>query len=219
MRFAAGRAQVLRTCIELANQGYLAGTGGNVALRVDGEHFAVTPSAIDYYAMTDADICIVRLSDHGQVEGRAKASVEAGLHAAIFRSRPDCLASVHTHQPVASAYTLLGRPLDVREDPRRRLLGSRVPCVGYAPSGTPRLARRVARAFSPEAHACMMRNHGAVCVGGALAEATSRVAALEAECASFFLERAAARSPQDEPRVQALVADTLRAALAADPTS
>ena len=218
MRFAAGRAQVLRTCIELANQGYLAGTGGNVALRVDREHFAVTPSALDYYAMTDADICVVRLSDGAQIEGHAKASVEAGLHAAILRARPDCLASVHTHQPVASAYTLLGRPLDVREEGRRGLLGARVPCVGYAPSGTPRLARRVARAFSPEAHVCMMRNHGAVCVGSTLAEATSRVAALEAECASFFLRRATTRSPRDQG-AEALVTDTLRAALAADPTT
>lgn len=216
MRFAAGRAQVLRTCIELANRGYLAGTGGNVALRVDREHFAVTPSAVDYYAMTDADICVVRLSDGGQVEGDAKASVEAGLHAAIFRARPHCLASVHTHQPVASAYTLLGGQLEVLEERRRRLLGSRVPSVGYAPSGTPRLARRVARAFSPDVHACMMRNHGAVCVGRDLAEARDRVAALESECASFFLRRAAARSFRDAASVEAVVTDTLKSALHAE---
>ena len=48
MNFEAAREQVVHTCIELADRGYLAGTGGNVAIRVDAEHFAVTPSALDY---------------------------------------------------------------------------------------------------------------------------------------------------------------------------
>ncbi len=50
MKFQATRELVVKTCIELADGGYLAATGGNVALRVDQDHFAVTPSAIDYYA-------------------------------------------------------------------------------------------------------------------------------------------------------------------------
>ena len=32
MKFEATRENVVRTCIELADKGYLAGTGGNVAL-------------------------------------------------------------------------------------------------------------------------------------------------------------------------------------------
>ena len=218
MRFEAGRAHVLRTCIELADRGYLAGTGGNVALLVDREHFAVTPSATGYYEMTAGDVCIVRLQDGAQVAGEKTASVEAGLHASVLRARPDCAASIHTHQPIASAYTLLGIPLEIRSEAHRRLLGPQIECVGYAPSGTSRLARRVAQALDPDVHACLMRNHGAVCIGRDSIEAMSRVEALESACAAFFLDRAISNPTGLEASVAALVTSTLRSALAADPT-
>ena len=74
MKFEETREAVVRTCIALADQGYLAGTGGNVALRADADHFAVTPSATDYYAMSAADVCVVRLSDVEQVDGERTAA-------------------------------------------------------------------------------------------------------------------------------------------------
>ena len=210
MKFQATRELVVRTCIELADRGYLAATGGNVALLADQEHFAITPSATDYYAMSAADVCVVRLSDQKQVEGERQASVEAGLHAKILSARPDCGACIHTHQPIASAYTLLAKPLEVRDRARKALLGRSIPCVGYAPSGTALLARRVARAARPDTHAYLMRNHGAVCIGKDVTEAMTRVAALESECASFFLMRTTARSGELDQSVRALVIQTLR---------
>jgi len=209
MKFEATRELVVRTCIELADGGYLAATGGNVALRVDEDHFAVTPSATDYYAMSAADVCVMRLSNAEQVEGARQASVEAGLHAGVLLARPDCGASIHTHQPVASAYTLLAKPLEVRDRGRQALLGRNIPCVGYAPSGTALLARRVARSVKPRTHAYLMRNHGAVCVGKDVTEAMTRIGALESECASFFLSRTAAQPSKLDGSVRALVIQTL----------
>lgn len=210
MKFQATRDLVVRTCIELADRGFLAGTGGNVALRADRDHFAVTPSATDYYVMRAADVCVVRLSDQEQVEGEREASVEAGLHAGVLSARPECGASVHTHQPVASAYTLLAKPLDVQQSAHQVLLGRRVPCVGYAPSGTGLLAMRVARAVRPDTHAYLMRNHGVVCVGKDAKEAMTRVAALESECAAFFLARTADDSRKLDGSVRALVIKALQ---------
>ena len=179
----------MKTCVELADLGYLAGTGGNVALRADDEHIAVTPSATDYYAIEAADICVLRVVDMQQVDGERDASVESEMHATVLRARPDCRASVHTHQPIASAYTLLGAPLDVPNEEYQAWLGTRVPCIGYAPSGTRRLARKVAGAMTRTTHACLMRNHGALCVGRDPTEAIARVGALESACAGYFLER------------------------------
>ncbi|MBW2551520.1 MAG: class II aldolase/adducin family protein [Deltaproteobacteria bacterium] len=209
MRFQATREDVLATCLALAERGYLAGTGGNVALRADDNHFAVTPSATDYYSMAAADICIVRLSDGKQVEGESSASVESGLHAGVLLARPECGASVHTHQPIASAHTLLGRPLEVHDEVHCALLGRTIPCVGYAPSGTEKLATRVARTIKPDTHAYLMRNHGVVCVGIDADEAMRRVAALESECAAFFLTRVVDNSMKLDAAVHALVIDTL----------
>lgn len=132
---------------------------------------------------------MIRLSDRVQIEGEMTASVEAGLHANVLTARPDCDASVHTHQPIASAYTLLAIPLEVSNKKYADLLGRQVPCVSYAPSGTSWLAKRVGKAFEDQSHACLMRNHGVVCVGKNERQATERVAALEAACAAFFQQR------------------------------
>lgn len=186
MKFQQARERVIETCITLADKGYLAGTGGNVALRTDANHFLITPSAVDYYAMEAKDICVMRLADRAQVEGEMSASVEAGLHARVLIARPDCGASIHTHQPIASAYTLLANPLELQDAKVADLLGSQIPCVSYAPSGTRWLAKRVGQAFEGQSNACLMRNHGVVCVGKNEQQAIERVAALEAACATFF---------------------------------
>jgi len=187
--FLQERENVLTACRTLADRGFLAGTGGNVALRVDDEHFCVTPSATDYYRMTATDICVLKLSDQSVVSGLLKPSVECGLHARVLQARADCMASVHTHQPIASAYTLLAQPLINQSDPFQSLLGQTVPCAGYAPSGTLWLARRVAQEVRPDVHAYLMRNHGVVCVGTTMDEAIERVVALEQACDAWFEEQ------------------------------
>ncbi len=209
--FAAVRERVLETCRTLADQGFLAGTGGNVAVRADSEHFCVTPSGTDYYSMEPNDICVLRLADQRQIAGDHKPSVESGLHALVLKARPDCVASIHTHQPVASAYTLLARPLTVVRDTHRRLLGGTVPCAGYAPSGTSWLAGSVAHQVRPDIHAYLMRNHGVVCVGESMERAMERVVALEQACADFFERQLSER----EKQLSADLLNAVRPALAA----
>ena len=63
------RESVVALCRDLVARGFLAATGGNVALRVDAERFAVTPSAMDYSVMTAADVCVLDLADLKRVDG------------------------------------------------------------------------------------------------------------------------------------------------------
>ena len=186
MNFDQARREVIATCLDLADKGYLAGTGGNVAYRFDDEHFAVTPSATDYYAMGPEDICVLRLDDLVRVAGDRQPSVEHRLHAHLLRARRDCRASIHTHQPIASAYTLLGRALEIRHPRHQGLLGEEAALVGYAPSGTSWLAWKLRKALRPGINAYLMRNHGVVCCGPTLGETVARVEALELACTTFF---------------------------------
>jgi L-fuculose-phosphate aldolase len=191
------REQVVHLCLDLAERGFLAGTGGNVALRIDAEHFAVTPSATDYQAMRPSDVSVMRLSDLRQIQGDKPPSVESSLHARVLRTRRDCDASVHTHQPVASACALLGVPLVVDDASQRAVLGPRVEVVDYAPSGTGWLASKLAHALRPEVNAYLMRNHGVLCCGRDAAAATRAVAALEQLAAAHLRQRIAARAAAD----------------------
>lgn len=193
------RETVVKLARDLAAQGFFAATGGNLALRVDEAHFAVTPSALDYLAMTSADVCVVRLADLKTVAGDRAPSVESGLHARVLRRRRDCACSIHTHQPAASACAVIGEPVDVTEPQARAILGARIPVVGYAPSGTGWLAARLGAALRPDADAYLLRNHGALCCGAAPAGAMARVRALERFCLAHLAERIGAR-PADAGR-------------------
>lgn len=186
MSFDQARREVVSTCLTLADKGYLAGTGGNVACRIDDEHFAITPSATDYYAMRPDEVCVLRLDNLVRVAGDRQPSVEHRLHAHVLRARRDCRASIHTHQPIASAYTLLGCALEVVDPRNRAILGPKVAFVRYAPSGTTWLASKLGKTLRPEINAYLMRNHGVVCCGPTLGETVTRVEALEAACANFF---------------------------------
>jgi L-fuculose-phosphate aldolase len=186
MTFDQARLKVVSICLLLADKGYLAGTGGNVACRIDDEHFAITPSATDYYAMGPEDICVLRLDNLTVIAGNRRPSVEHRLHAHVLRARRDCDASIHTHQPIASAYTLVGRDLEILDPCHRAILGPKAARVSYAPSGTNWLASRLGKALQPDINAYLMRNHGVVCCGPTLDETVTRVEALEAACITFF---------------------------------
>jgi L-fuculose-phosphate aldolase len=75
MRAEISRQRVVDLCRELAQRGYFAATGGNIALRIDAELLAVTPSATDYYTMRADDVSVLRMSDLRQVEGACPPSV------------------------------------------------------------------------------------------------------------------------------------------------
>lgn len=195
------RQTVVDLCIELSHRGHFSGTGGNIALRIDAAHIAVTPSATDYLTMTAADVCVLRLADLKQVEGERAPSVESGLHARVLRARPDVQASIHTHQPVASACALLGQALEVPPGPLQQSLGHRIPVVGYAPSGSGWLSSRLARALRPDTNAYLMFNHGVLCCGASTATALQAVEDLEALSRALLLQAIAARSER-EPFMQ-----------------
>lgn len=214
MKFESMRQRVVEMSVLLADRGYFAATGGNLALRVDADHIVVTPSAVDYYQMGPQDICVLRLADLAKVDGDRKPSVETGMHARVLRRRGDCLASIHTHQPVASALSLLGQPLAV-PPPLQDLLGSHVLMAGYAPSGTGWLSGKLQAVLRADVNAYLLRTHGAICCGSSAERALQAIAALETLAVAHLRERIAARASPNVPGRAAL--QTLLATLDAQP--
>jgi L-fuculose-phosphate aldolase len=195
MSFAAARRSVLDACLALADRGYLAGVGGNVALRVDRWHFVVTPSGSDYYALVPEDLPVLTLAELEVVDGGRAPSVESALHARVFFERADVLASVHTHQPIASAVALFRRSIPVTDWVSASELGPRLEAVAYAPSGTGLLVNALEKRLSPELNAYLLGNHGLLCVGPTLEATIARVALVEQVAARFLEQALAARSP------------------------
>lgn len=185
-QFIAQKQQVIDACLTLSEAGYLAGTGGNLALRLNDELFAVTPSGADYFALSADDICVLRLSNLEQLEGNLKPSVESGMHATMLRFKTTMQASVHTHQPMASAIALLNIDLPLVASDAQRALGSRAAIVPYGPSGTGFLVRNLKKCLHADVHAYLLKNHGVICAAHTMSEAISNVMRIEAAAAQFL---------------------------------
>lgn len=184
--FKEAREMLVDTCRLLSARGYLAGVGGNVAYRVSEEAFLITPSATDYSEMDWQDICVLDLATRTRLDGRLAPSVESGLHAALLRARPELRASIHTHQPVASATALLAEPIPCIGEEERILLGTEVPVAPYAPSGTRMLVRSLARTLRPRSNAYLLRSHGVIAAAMTM-DAAIRAVELVEEAASRHL--------------------------------
>jgi L-fuculose-phosphate aldolase len=212
MKHAAYRRTVLELSLELSRRGYFAATGGNIAVRIDAQMMAVTPSATDYLTMSAADVCVLRIADLQQVDGERTPTVESSLHARVLQARPDVHASIHTHQPTASACALLGRELPVPPE-LQRSLGTRIPVAGYAPSGSAWLSAKVARLLRPDINAYLMLNHGVLCCGTDAQAGMQVVEDLETLACTHLRAQIAARAARDPSlsHALALVAEALLA--------
>jgi len=109
-------------------------------------------------------------------------TVEAPMHLAIYRARPDVHAIVHSHAIWSSAFAVTGKsiPLILAEQSLR--LGGEVLCAAYGRVGSEELARSIVAALGQHKMAALMQNHGAVALGPDLEEAF---------IASDFLEKGA----------------------------
>ncbi|MEW1957009.1 class II aldolase/adducin family protein [Kineococcus sp. NPDC059986] len=171
------RQQVADTCKALARDGLVVGTAGNVSVRV-GDLVAISPSGLDYAAMTGADVGVHRM-DGEPVDAPLKPSSELPLHLAVYASSAHT-AVVHTHAPASTALSTL-----VDEVPASHyytaLFGGGIRVAPYATFGSDDLATGVAAALRDRT-AALMGNHGAVVVGDDLTKVLGLVAYLEYVC-------------------------------------
>ncbi|BEL03041.1 hypothetical protein Q0Z83_012320 [Actinoplanes sichuanensis] len=176
----------------MLDRGYLKATEGNVSVRIPGhELYAVTPSNYDYDRMRVEDICIVDFNGKHVPDpdgaGGLVPSIECGMHANVYRERPDVNAIVHTHQPYASALAFLRKPIPALTDEQVRFLGKEVAIIDYAPSGTGFLAKNVQKKVASGDNAFIIANHGVVALGTDPDRAVFNMALLEKVSIAYLM--------------------------------
>jgi glutamate-1-semialdehyde 2,1-aminomutase len=178
---------IWETARHLAEERYLVGTGGNVSVLVEGEQLiAITPSSMDYLKMKEADICIVDF-DRNLVEGEFRPSIEAGMHLAVYKNRPDVNAVIHTHQIFPSLYTLINEPIPPLFDEQVGNLGNTVAVVPYGLSGSEDLLRNITAAVASQCNAYFLQNHGALLLGRSMEKAVTNVKLLDKVAQAYYL--------------------------------
>lgn len=184
--YDAVKQQLVKTAQMLTHKGYLMATGGNLSIRIPGKPaFAITPSDYDYLIMLPGDVCIL---DFGlnMLEGSLKPSVESAMHGAIYQTRQDVNAIVHTHQVYASTLALIHAAIPALFDEQVRFLGRSVEVIPYAPSGTGMLKKTISRHIRDHNNAYILQNHGALCFGTDVERAAHNVEILE-KCSLTYL--------------------------------
>ena len=209
-----GRYQkmIWETSRRLAEERYLVGTGGNVSARVEGEELiAITPSSMDYLAMQESDVCVVDFNRQ-PVAGERRPSIEAGMHLAVYKNRPDVSAVIHTHQVYPSLFALIGEPIPPLFDEQVVNLGDSVAVVPYGLSGSDDLLRNIAAAVVSQCNAFFLQNHGALLLGRSMEKAVINVKLLDKVAQAYSLALSTHKSVQLLPdNVSALLFALLKA--------
>ena len=161
---------VIDAGLRLVKEGLIVGTSGNISIRLDNDHMAITPSGLPYHTINEEDIVVVNINDLSY-DNRNKPSEEKMIHADIYVQNPAANAVVHTHQTSASIIASTRRKLPVGKSEWIDILGDKtIPCAAYGLPGTGKLKKSVLKAIKGR-NACFFANHGAICVGADIEEA------------------------------------------------
>ncbi len=163
------RRDVLAAAKTMDARGLVEGTAGNVSGRVDDGTVVLTPAALPYPDMEEADLVVVAL-DGTVVHGRCEPTSEKSVHLATLTAYPEVGAVVHCHATYASMYAAARRPIPAAIDEFVVYIGGDVPVGAYHPSGGEALAAEVA-AHLADRSAMLMANHGLVTIGRSVHDA------------------------------------------------
>lgn len=183
---------IAAACRRLHARGLIAGAEGNVSVRLADGSILVSASGIDKANTGVRDVVRVHADGtrhHEQpptdrthdAEGDApvpRASSEVGMHHALYQARPDVMAVVHAHPPVATGFALAGQTVPADLLPEVPVIVGPIALVPYGRPGTPALAA----AMSPYLHAhevFLLANHGVTVVGRSLTDAVLRMESVE----------------------------------------
>ncbi len=163
------RRSLVRVGKILQRSGFVAGTDGNLSIRLDESRVMITPTKISKGMMAADDMVIVDMEGR-YFSGRRAPSSEIGVHLTIYKARSDIHAVVHAHPCTATAFACAGMALDEPLCSEILMTLGRVPIAPYRAPGTPELSQVLAP-FVMEHDAILMANHGVLAYGQDLATA------------------------------------------------
>lgn len=168
--------QLMSAVDSLAKSGLLGASQGDISVRLPGtDHMLITPLAAFVEKLDASDL--IEITEARLVRKRGRPSFSMQMHLAIYRSRPDVNAIVHSHAPVA---TVLG----ICELPIPPVTFDSVPFVDLPRVSASALEQgqwpqEVANCLQGGAPAALLLNNGVVTVGEDLRQAVRRALSLE----------------------------------------
>lgn len=182
MKHQVERRQLIRTAIEMNARGLNEGTSGNLSLRC-GDGMLITPSGMKYMELEPEDI--VRVGADGTSRGPRRPSSEWRIHHDIYASRPDAEAILHAHPVHATALACQRRSIPAFHYMVAVAGGRNIRCAPYRTFGTQALSDVTLEALR-DRRACLMANHGVICLAQSLERALDLAVEVEQLSRSYL---------------------------------
>ena len=178
------RTLVCKAGKKIVETGLASGTWGNVSARIDKNTMLITPSGRDYSDIKTEDIALVNINTLKSTGNMAPSS-ETPMHAAIYRTRPEINGVIHTHPQYGCTVAASRKEVPPILDDMAQLIGPGLKVADYAHPGSDKMVEGVLEAIEGR-NACLLANHGAVCIGRTLDEAFTVNLILEKSCKTFI---------------------------------
>jgi L-fuculose-phosphate aldolase len=187
MNDAAARAEIVEVGRRLYARGLVHATAGNITMRLGPGRILATPSGPCKGYLRPEDMVVV---DEGGalVEGTGSPSSEIRLHLEVYARRPDVLAVVHAHPPVATAFAACNLGLTELVLPEVVVPMGRVPLAPYGTPGTAELPATI-RPLIEQHDAILLANHGVVTSGVDVFDALYKMETVESFATILLMAR------------------------------
>ncbi len=181
------RKQVCDIGRRLYAKGFVAGSEGNISVRLSDNEVLCTPTLTCKGFVEPEDLCVVDLSGE-QLSGSRRRTSEIGLHLEIYRGDAAATAVVHAHPPHATAFAVAREDIPSGILPEVEVFLGVVPRADYETPGGSDFAATI-RPFVGTSNTVLLSNHGAVTWGPSLELAFWNTEVLDAYCRVLILAR------------------------------
>jgi L-fuculose-phosphate aldolase len=191
------REQLLKIAQKLITTGLNKGTSGNCSVRCEGG-FLVTPSGMAIEDVTSESM--VKMQFDGSFENGKTPSSEWRFHRDILKNRPEINAVIHTHSMFATTLACLHKDIPPFHYMIAVTGGDMIRCAPYALFGTQALSDNALAALT-DRKACLLANHGMICLGKDLDDALAVTVEVENLCEQYWRILQVSHGQLGEPHI------------------
>ena len=182
--FEKEKLEIIKGGMKLDRYGLIALAGGNLSMRMPTGEILITPSDMIYEDMVADDVVVMDVNGN-IIEGTRKPSSDTEGILYIFRERPDINAVIHTHQPYATAISLIQDEFRADLTTLGNACRGNVRCTPYSSPGSVEMGIDTVN-YLGDSLAVILSHHGVMTVGDSLKQALNAAVYLE-ECARAYL--------------------------------
>ncbi|HEY6350745.1 MAG TPA: class II aldolase/adducin family protein [Candidatus Angelobacter sp.] len=197
------RQEICRIGQMLHGRSYVAGTDGNISVRLSHDLVLCTPTSLCKGMMEPDDLVIVDLEGK-QRNGTRHPSSELAMHLLFYAMRPEIRAVVHAHPPTATGFAAAGTSLEEALVAEVVTALGKIPLANYGMPGTHELTDAL-RPLIRNHDAILMAHHGVVTCGNTLLRAYMNMECVEHYARVALVARQLGAHPLPEEEVRRLM--------------